>query len=79
MHVYRVGHQRSFIRQAATGRRRQTFETAGQLILTPAIATVMTILYVIGVVAIIGGLAMIAEAILRVRHGPAAGWCGREK
>ena len=47
-----------------------------QLILTPAIVTVMTVLYVIGVIATIGGLAMIIEAILRVSHGP-GGWLVR--
>ncbi|HEY2474762.1 MAG TPA: hypothetical protein VGI19_08150 [Candidatus Cybelea sp.] len=36
---------------------------------------VASLLYVIGVIAIIGGLA-IAEAILRVRHGP-GGWLAR--
>lgn len=42
-------------------------------LLSPAIVTVVFTLYVLGVLAVIGGLAIIAEAVLRIRSGP-GGW-----
>ena len=42
-------------------------------LLSPSLVTTVTILYVCGVIAILGGLAMIAETVLRVAHGP-GGW-----
>lgn len=39
-------------------------------LLSPSLPTLMTVLYIIGVIAIIGALCMIAEAVLRVAHGP---------
>lgn len=50
--------------------------SGGDAILQSSIVTKVTILYVAGVLAIIGGLAMIAEAVLRVAHGP-GGWLAR--
>jgi hypothetical protein len=45
-------------------------------ILSPSIAGKMIVLYVVGVIAIIGALAMIAEAVVRVLRGP-GGWLVR--
>jgi hypothetical protein len=44
-----------------------------QLILSPAIVTVMIVLYIIGVIAVFGGFAIIAETVVRLRYGP-GGW-----
>ncbi len=45
-------------------------------LLGPSLVSTMTTLYVIGVLAILGGIAMIAEALLRLRQGPGGrgGW-----
>ncbi|HKE35988.1 MAG TPA: hypothetical protein VKB39_01060, partial [Candidatus Baltobacteraceae bacterium] len=47
-----------------------------QLLLSPSLVPIMIVLYVIGIIALIGGLAMIAEAVMRVRSGP-GGWLVR--
>jgi len=45
-------------------------------LLKSSLVTELIVLYVIGLVAILGGAAMIAEAVLRVAHGP-GGWLVR--
>ncbi len=45
-------------------------------ILSPSLPGNLLVLYVIGVIAVIGGLAMIAEAAIRVTRGP-GGWLVR--
>jgi hypothetical protein len=42
-------------------------------LLSPSLPPIMTVLYVIGLIAIIGGVAMIFETVLRVAQGP-GGW-----
>lgn len=42
-------------------------------LLSPSLVPIVTVLYVVGVLAILGGIAMIAETVLRVAHGP-GGW-----
>lgn len=42
-------------------------------LLSPAFVTEVTALYVLGVIAIIGGVAIIAEAVMRILYGP-GGW-----
>jgi CubicO group peptidase (beta-lactamase class C family) len=39
-------------------------------LLSPSLGSTVTVLYIVGVLAILGGLAMIAEAILRIVQGP---------
>lgn len=45
-------------------------------LLSGSLAAIMTVLYIIGVIAVLGGIAMIAETVLRVAHGP-GGWLVR--
>jgi hypothetical protein len=45
-------------------------------ILSPSLPGNMLILYVVGVIAVIGAIAMIAEAVIRVLRGP-GGWLVR--
>lgn len=45
-------------------------------LLSPSLPTIVIVLYVFGVLAILGGIAMIAETALRVAHGP-GGWLVR--
>ncbi len=45
-------------------------------LLSPSLVSEVDVLYAIGVIAILGGLAMIAEAVLRVARGP-GGWLVR--
>jgi CubicO group peptidase (beta-lactamase class C family) len=45
-------------------------------ILSPSLPGQMTVLYIVGVIAVIGALAMIAEAVIRVMRGP-GGWLVR--
>ncbi|HTU68821.1 MAG TPA: serine hydrolase domain-containing protein [Candidatus Baltobacteraceae bacterium] len=47
-----------------------------EAITSSAVVNVMLVLYTIGVIGILGGLAMIAESALRVAHGP-GGWLVR--
>jgi CubicO group peptidase (beta-lactamase class C family) len=49
---------------------------SGGTLLSPSLGSIMTVLYVIGILAILGGLAMILEALLRLAQGPRApgGW-----
>src|SRR5579883_1161227 len=44
-----------------------------KILLSPSLVPMMIVLYVAGVVAVLGGVAMIAEAVLRIRNGP-GGW-----
>lgn len=45
-------------------------------LLSPSLVPIVIVLYAIGVIAILGGIAMIAETVLRVAHGP-GGWLVR--
>ena len=47
-----------------------------ELILKPSLVPIMIGLYILGLIALIGGVAMIAEAVMRVRNGP-GGWLVR--
>jgi CubicO group peptidase (beta-lactamase class C family) len=47
-----------------------------QALLEPSFPSKVTLLYVLGVVAILGGIAMIAETVMRVMRGP-GGWLVR--
>ena len=47
-----------------------------ELILSPSLVPIMIGLYIVGVIALLGGLAMIAEAVTRVLNGP-GGWLVR--
>lgn len=44
-----------------------------KVLLSPSLVPMMIVLYVAGLFAVLGGVAMIAEAVLRVRNGP-GGW-----
>jgi CubicO group peptidase (beta-lactamase class C family) len=50
--------------------------SGGDALLSASLVPILTVLYIIGVLAIIGGLFMIAEAILRIAQGPRSpgGW-----
>jgi hypothetical protein len=45
-------------------------------LLSPSLPSKMIVLYIIGLIAILGGVAMIAETVLRVVRGP-GGWIVR--
>jgi CubicO group peptidase (beta-lactamase class C family) len=49
---------------------------SGSALLSPSLGSTVTLLYVLGVLAILGGIAMIVEALLRIRQGPGGpgGW-----
>jgi CubicO group peptidase (beta-lactamase class C family) len=47
-----------------------------ELLLSPSLVPIMIVLYVIGLIALLGGIAMIAETLIRVRSGP-GGWLVR--
>jgi hypothetical protein len=49
---------------------------SGEALLSPSLTSTVTLLYVLGVLCILGGIAMIVEALLRIRQGPggAGGW-----
>jgi len=47
-----------------------------EVLLSPSLVPIMTVLYVLGVIAVIGGIAMVAETVMRVRGGP-GGWLVR--
>ncbi len=47
-----------------------------ELILSPSLLPIMIALYIIGVIAVFGGIAMIAETVMRVGRGP-GGWLVR--
>ena len=50
--------------------------SSGDALLQSSFVTVLTILYILGIIAILGGIAMIAETVLRVMNGP-GGWLVR--
>ncbi len=45
-------------------------------LLSPSLPSIVIVLYILGVIAILGGIAMVAETVLRVAHGP-GGWLVR--
>jgi CubicO group peptidase (beta-lactamase class C family) len=47
-----------------------------EVLLSPSLLPIMIALYIVGVIAVLGGLAMIAEAVMRIRGGP-GGWLVR--
>jgi CubicO group peptidase (beta-lactamase class C family) len=47
-----------------------------ELLLSSSLLPIMIVLYVIGIIALLGGIAMVAETVMRVRKGP-GGWLVR--
>lgn len=47
-----------------------------EVLLSPSLLPIMIVLYIAGVIAVLGAIAMVAEAVMRVRNGP-GGWLVR--